>query len=252
MKYANYISGACLVFVLIVLFGSGVAEAATAQEIVDSVIDELNNVSDYTATLAADYDNSELDDMTGGSLQWKRNSTTWKTKIVSGSPYTCTYKCDGTVWNMLDSDDPVGTTVVAAKAHGDTYTRFNFAFDMFNMENILDNETWTKDDNTATVNSVVCYRVYTTKDDTNYEVWIDEATMKKVIRVKATDEDDDLEWQLDYSNYSNVENTAQLAGTIVTKHYANDTLGLTTTYTFSSVNINEGLANSIFTCEQMP
>lgn len=222
------------------------AWALTAQEIVDSVIDELDNVTDYEATVAIDFDDEERDDMSGGTLQWKRSSGTWKTKSVDGSPYTWMYISDGTWWNAGDTE--VELTHIADKADGDFALRYRNGSDMFNMENILDNETWTKASGTETVNSVSCYKVYTTKSDTNYEVWIDESTTKKVIRVKATDSDDDLQWQLDYSDYSDVESTAQLPATIVTKYYLDDTLEMTATYTFSSIDINEGLADSVFEC----
>lgn len=222
------------------------ANAQTAQEIADSVIDELDNVTDYTATVDIDYDDEDIDDMTDGSLQWKRNSGTWMTKIVDGTPYTRTNVCNGIVWNgTIDGDDRI---FVLTKTDGDEGLRHASGGDMFNMESILDNETWSKDPNTDTINSVSCYRIYTTKGSNNYEVWVDVATMTKVIRVKATDGNDDLQWQLDYSDYSDVESTAMLPATIVTKHYINDVLVLTATYSFADIDINEGLLDSIFTC----
>ncbi len=64
--------------------------------------------------------------------------------------------------------------------------------------------------------------------------------------MKAYDESQDLQWQLDYSDYSNVENTAWVPATIVTKLYENDELQLTATYSFSDIDINEGIADSTF------
>lgn len=251
MKYVTQGLTICLASAIVIMAGTSPVQALTAQEIADSVIDELDNVSDYTASVDVDYDDEDIDDMTDGSLQWKRSSGTWKTTNVDGSPYTCTYVCDGSVWNMTDSNDQDEGTWILSKADGDLCLRYRSAGDMFNMENILKDETWSKDASTETVNSVSCYRLYTTKSDTNYEVWIDEATTTKVIRVKVTDFDDDLQWQLDYSDYSDVESTAQLPATIVTKWYEDDNLELTVTYSFSDVDINEGLSDSIFECEHL-
>lgn len=215
--------------------------ALTAQEIADSVIDELNNVSDYTATVDIDYDDAETRDMSGGSVQWKRSSGYGKAKVVLGSPYSGEVRTDGTTgFNIWDKN---GDLVYIPLSNGMEWVRANWGTDMFNMETILDAETWTKDANTHTINSVTCYRIYTS----DYEVYIDEGTVKKVIRVKAYDTSSNIDYQLDYSDYSNVENTAQLPGTIEVKSY-NDQAGLvlTTTYTVSDVNINEGLSDSLF------
>jgi outer membrane lipoprotein-sorting protein len=43
-----------------------------------------------------------------------------------------------------------------------------------------------------------------------------------------------------------------LPATIVTKHYANDTLGMTSSYVFSDIDINEGLSDSVFECVPLP
>jgi hypothetical protein len=76
--------------------------------------------------------------------------------------------------------------------------------------------------------------------------------MTKVIRVKTTDQDDDLLWQLDYSDYSDIESTAQLPGTIVTQFYYQETVTFAATYTFSDIDINEGLSDDLFECEPIP
>jgi len=239
-------------FTLVVLgLVAAPAMALTAQEIADSVIDELDNVSDYTATVDVDYDDVDYDDMTDGTLQLKRNGGTWKTRNVDGTPNTCTVICDGTVWNRTDTEEPNAVTL-ATKADGDSAVRYLSAGDLFNMENVLTSETWSKDAGTETVNSVSCYRLYTTKDDTNFEVWIDVSTVTKVIRVKVTDLDDDLRWRLDYSDYSDVENTAQLPATIVTTLYDDDTPTLTVTYSLSDIDINEGLSDTLFECQAIP
>ncbi|MCX5769220.1 MAG: DUF4292 domain-containing protein [Candidatus Hydrogenedentes bacterium] len=218
------------------------AWALTAQEIVNSVIDELNNVNDYTASVDVDFATT-FSDMTDGTIQWKRSGSTFKQKMVQGSPYDRTYVTDGSNWNIEVENDK---TLYMPLADGLTYVRFNSAADLFNMERVLGTETWTKDASTYTVNSVSCYRIYTTKANTNYQVWIDVATVKKVIKVKATDESNNLQWELDYNSYSSVESTAQLPAQIVTKAYEDGGVILTATYDFSSVNINESLSDSIF------
>jgi outer membrane lipoprotein-sorting protein len=223
------------------------AQAITAQEIVDSVIDNLNNVTDYQAGVDVDYDDPNVDDATDSSLQWKRSSGNWKSKMVSGSPYEMTYVSNGSGWNLTHPDKENGGYWYFSQEDYEDIIRYHVGTDMFNMENILNDESWTKADSTETVNSVECYKVYTTKDANDYSVWIDTATVKKVIRTEATDENDDLQWQLNYSDYSNVENTAQLPATIVTKRYdPNEAVWLTSTYTFSDININENLSDSIF------
>ena len=239
----------CMFFILVLLVASvhvPEAVAVTAAEIVASLTDNLDNVSDYTASVDIDYDHVGMTDMTDGSLQWKRSGGNWKSKMVVGTGYSGDLITDGVGWNFHDRDDVL---TWANLANGGPWVRDSFGTDMFNMENILDDETWTKATGTETVNSVDCYKVYTTKSDSNYEVWADTATMDKVIRTKATDESDDLQWQLDYSSYSNVEGSAQLAATIVTKLYEDEDLKLTTTYDFSSVDIDEGLSDSIFAIE---
>lgn len=239
----------CVVLALMLCMATTKAHAMTAQEIVDSVIDELGNVTDYQASIDIDFSdpNRDRSDTTDGSLQWKRSSGNWKSKMVDGSPYTRTYISNGSGWNIIDSEEDEGTYDYLSQEDYEKVIRYHYGTGMFNMENILNDETWTKADPNETVNSVECYKVYTTKDDSNYEVWIDTATVKKVIRVEATDEVDYLQWQLNYSDYSTVESTAWLPATIVTKRYdPNEAVWLTSTYSFSDIDINEGLSDSIF------
>lgn len=223
-------------------------QAHTAQQIVDSVIDELDNVSDYTPSVDVDYDDASIDDMTDGSLQWKRNSQTWKSKMVAGSPYSDTYVTDGDAWNIHKGS---GYTYYFEKDDYDPMIRVRFGTDMFNMENILDTESWSVAGSTEYINNVECYMLYTGGPDT-YNVWIDYQTTTQVIRVKSYVLYDTLQWQLDYSSYSNVENTAQLPAEIVTKRYFSGQLHLTSTYSFSEIDINEGLSNSIFDLDFIP
>lgn len=236
----------CVVLALMLCMVTTNAHAITAQEIVDSVIDELDNVTDYSAGVDIDYSDPNVDDMTDGSLQWKRSSGSWKSKMVNGSPYEMTYISNGSGWNIIHADGGDNFWYFSQGDYEDVI-RYHAGTDMFNMENILNEESWTKAAPNETVNGVECYKVYTTKDDSNYSVWIDTATVEKVIRAEATDENDDLQWQLNYSDYSDVESTAQLPATIVTKRYDwNEVLWSTSTYTFDSINLNEGLSDSIF------
>ncbi|MFA5863794.1 MAG: hypothetical protein WC975_03815 [Phycisphaerae bacterium] len=224
------------------------SNAYTAQEIVDSVIDELDNVADYQATVDADFSIAVIDDMSGGTIKWKRNSGTWKTSILGGSPYTYNKSiCDGTGYNIYDnSSDPNSFYYVSVSGQA-PFIRGQTAADMFNMEKILGVETWSRDNDTVTVNNVSCYHVYTSKSSDNYEVWIDEATRTKVIRSKwIAGGDDPHSWVLDYSDYTDVENTAQFPGTIVATRYDDSAEEYSITWTFSDININESLADSIF------
>ncbi len=236
--------------------GTSPAWALTAQEIADSVIDELDNVNDYTASVDADFSDATIDDMTDGSFQWKRaTGEKFKVKMSQGSPYTEVHTTDASNWNFDNGLTGESMEVEYwSYADGLVRIRFDSGADLFSAERILDDETWTKAASTETVNSVSCYKLYTTKDDSNYEVWIDEATVTKVIRVKATNADDVLEWQLDYSDYSDVEATAQLPATITAKAYDDDgtTVLWTVAHSFDSVDINEGLADSIFELEHVP
>lgn len=244
LKKEKYLS--FLVAISMIGFCVSDALAVTAQDIVDSVIDNLDNVNDYQASVDIDHDNVSLNDMTGGSFKWKRNSGSWKIKMVMGTPYSGNITSDGSAWNVTNKDDDL---MWFSLSEGKNGVRDYYGSDMFNMENILDDETWTKAGSTETVNSVECYKIYTTNGSSNYEVWVDTATMDKVIRVKATCESDDLQWQLDYSDYSDVEGTAQLPATIVVKYYRDETLYLTSTYDFSSIDINANLSGSLFTIE---
>lgn len=220
-----------------------------AQEIVDSVVDELDNVTDYSATVFNGVNIPIIRDMLGGRLQWKRNSGNWKCKMEEGKPYSAIHITDGLSWKCIDNKSNVDYYSNAVYGH---YIRSTYGTDMFNMENILSNETWAKDPSTVTINSVLCYRVYTTKENENYEVWIDEATRTKVIRVTATDEIDQLLWQLEYGDYSDVEDTAWLPGKVVTKRYLEDmTVQFVSTYRFSNVDINSGLSDAIFAVDRV-
>ncbi|MFA5863961.1 MAG: hypothetical protein WC975_04660 [Phycisphaerae bacterium] len=228
------------------------SNAYTAQEIVNSVIDELDNVADYQATVDADFSPAVIDDMTGGTIKWKRNSGTWKTKILGGSPYTYNKSiCNGTGYNIYDNaSDPNAFYYITVSAYA-PIIRGQTAADMFNMEQILAAETWSKDNDTVTVNNVSCYRVYTSKESDNYEVWIDEATRTKVIRSKWIDGGDGpVTWILDYSDYTNVENTAQLPGTIFATLYVGATEQYSITWTISDIDINESLSDSIFVIDE--
>ena len=221
----------------------------SAQEIVDSVVDELDNVTDYSATVFNGINIPIIRDMLAGRLQWKRASGNWKGKMQEGMPYSKIHITDGVSWKCINNK---GNVDYYSNAIYGSYIRSAYGTDMFNMENILSNETWAKDPSTVTINGVLCYRVYTTKENENYEVWIDEATRTKVIRVTATDEIDQLLWQLDYGDYSDVENTAWLPGKVVTKRYLEDmTVQFVSTYRFSNIDINSGLSDAIFAVDRV-
>lgn len=229
--------------------GDSESKAYRAQGIVSSVIDELDNVTDYSATVSSGIDIAIIRDMLAGRLQWKRSSGNWKCKVVEGMPYSAIHITDGVSWKHRDNKGRV--EYYSNDTYG-PYIRSAYGTDMFNMENILSSETWAKDPGAVTIDGVSCYRVYTTKENSNYEVWIDEATRTKVIRVTATDAIDQLQWQMDYGDYSNVENTAQLPGKIVAKRYREDmTIGFACTYRFSNVDINSGLPDSIFAVDRV-
>ncbi len=220
------------------------AFALTAQEIADSVIDELDNVTDYTASVDVDWDDAGTSDMSDGCLQWKRNSGLWMSKMVMGPPYAGEVRTDGsTGFNVWDRYNQLSYCSVS---EGEEFVRSYWGVDMFNMERILAQESWSKDSGTETVNSVTCYRLYST----DYEVWIDTATVTRVIRVKAYDSSANLDYQLDYSDYSDVESTAQLPATIYVQKYDDEEeLECAGTYCLSDVDINEGLNASLFDIE---
>jgi hypothetical protein len=174
----------------------GTALALTAQEIVDSVVDNLDNVSDYEASCDIDYDDAGVSDSTDNAFQWKRSGSVFMSKTVLGSPYNGEIRTDGTTgYNIWDIDDYLSYATIA---NGDAWVREAFGTDLLNMEKILSEESWTKDGNTYSVNSVQCYRLY----NSSYEVWIDVSTVTKVIRTKAYDGGAKLDYQVDYSDYS--------------------------------------------------
>jgi outer membrane lipoprotein-sorting protein len=240
MKALRQTAGLLMLSVTALILLAPRASALTAQEIADSVIDELNNVTDYQAAVDIDYSDPDANDMSDGALSWLRNSGNWMTKMVMGSPYTGYITTDGTNgYNTLDRNNNL---IFATMANGDTWVKENFGSHLLNMERVLCSESWSKDPDTHTVNGTECYRLYSN----DYEVWIDTATVKKVIRTKMYDSGDNLLWQVDYSNYINVENTAQLPGTVEVQRYDGGVYADTATYTFSDVDINEGLSTSIF------
>lgn len=56
----------------------------------------LDNVSNYEASVDVDFDDAELDDMSGGTLQEKRHAGYRpRVKLVEDSPYADTYITDG-------------------------------------------------------------------------------------------------------------------------------------------------------------
>lgn len=232
-------------FVVLFSLCASPVQAYTASQIIDSVLDDMNNVNDYSASLDCEIDLTYVDDMTDGSIQWKRSGTTKKTNLISGAPYEQIVKSDGTGWNEIypSSEETAYYTNAVYKniLHG------NYGHDMFFMEDILSDEVWSLDQNTATINGIDCYRLYTAKDDNNYEVWIDSNSRTMVIRTKCTDNNDNLMFQFDYTDYSNVENTAYLPATIVVKRYYSDSLYSICNYTLSDIDINESISDSIFT-----
>lgn len=229
----------------IYLVATAASSALTAQEIAGSVIEELNNVSDYQADVDVSYDDVAIADMTGGSLMYKR--ATGSVPMINfemGSGYRGHLVSDGTGWNVLGSNSDY--EYHTEQSDGLNFVRKYFGTDMFNMEAILATETWTKATSAETVNSVTCYKLYTTKGSVNYEVWIDTGTVKKIIRVKATDMNDALQWQLDYSSYGLVEGTAQLPSVVIAKRFENSTQLFEATYTFANIDINAGLSDNVF------
>ncbi len=234
----------CAVLALMLFVCTSQVQAVTAQEIVDSVIDELDNASDYQATVDVDFDDVSRNDMSDGEVKIKRTGSHPKVRFEDGSPYTWNYITDGTTgYNYVIS----GTTYYHTMSQGDNWIRDNHGSDLCDMEYFLGTESWTKAASTDSINSTECYKVYTTKGHSNYEVWIDTYSMEKVIRVRTTDENDDLQWQVDYSQYTDVENTAQLPARIVIRHYDNETEDYKATCDFSSIDINGNISDSYFT-----
>jgi hypothetical protein len=238
----------CAALALVLFVGTSQVQAVTAQQIVDSVIDELDNASDYQGTVDIDWEDVSRDDMSGGDLKMKRTDSRPKFRFIDGTNYTWTHRTDGsTGYNYVISE----VTYYHTLSQGISWYRDNEGSDLWDMEYFLGTESWTKADSNDTINSIECYKVYTTKDDSNYEVWIDTANMEKVIRVKATDENDSLQWQIDYSDYLDVESTALLPTTILMIHYdETETENARATCSFSDIDINESISDSYFTVEQ--
>jgi hypothetical protein len=223
------------------------AMALTAQQIADNVVAELDNVSDYTASYDLEFADVAWEDETGGSIRWKRTvSGEWKHKILQGSPEDTTFKGDGSgKWNILDPDFPAGTVYQYAGAARAVLNQLDsqLAVRMWYMEDILDDNSWTPTTPaTETVNSVSCYKILSG----DYKVWVDVATTEKVIRAERY-VGSTIKWRVDYTNYSDVESTAQLPATIRLEEFVSGVSDWVATYTLSSIDINASTADSVFT-----
>ena len=230
----------------VVLLSSTSAMAYTASEIVATAVDNLDNISDYSASVDAANDTTQVTEMSGATLQWKRASGLQKMYVATGTPFTAIIVTDGTAWNTWDTTSQYSRSeyqLYYASDSGMTEsTHGQVAWDFFDTLAVLSNHTWSLDDNTYTVNSVECYRLYCT----GYEVWIDTATRTKVVRLKEYDASSVLLWQMDYSDYSNVQSIAQVPATIKTSKYDGGVLQWTADYSFTDITLNQSLSDNVF------
>ncbi len=234
-----------LPIILVSIFVVDISFAYTAQEIIDSAVDEMNDVTDYTADADMDCSDTTIADQTGCSIQWKRASD-WKMKYVEGTPGTRAFWTDGTnKWNLTDSAESFDYVYYNATSGFGLHVHDKGATYLLSPERAIDSETgWTKQESTETINTVECYKIYT--DD--YVVWIDVSTRTKVMKVQEKDTSGNLVWSIEYEDYSSIEGV-QLPQTITADRYSGGSVDYTLTYDISSIDINETLSDSIFSID---
>jgi outer membrane lipoprotein-sorting protein len=215
-----------------------------SQHIVDRILTNYAKIRDFEASVDVDVDNLHVKDMTEACLMWKQDSPgVLKMLYAFGSPYKALFKSDGRMWSI---DGARGEHLVLTKEGFVSLARELNGADMFHMADILRNEEWSVETRMAAVNNVKCHRLYTQKNKNNYTVWADASTMTKVLRVKATDSKDQLQWQLDYCDFCLIDDKAWFPHVIKTRRYENGSVKLCSTYCFSNVVVNRGLPDSVF------
>jgi hypothetical protein len=218
--------------------------APSRDEVVNSVLANFRRIQDCEASIDVYFGMFQVKDMSESLIKWKRAATEVPKALYNfGSPYWVTFTCDGSMWHIVDGKN---SNVLVDPNNMRTFLRANGGIDMFFMEPIVASEQWTLDTQPATVNSARCYRLYTTKSEHNYEVWVDAFTMKKIMRVKATGVDDKMQWQFDYLDYQETTEGVWLPFTILAAGQLPSVGEYCVTYAFSNIDLNKGIPDSTF------
>jgi len=226
---------------LICFLLAGSASGYTAAEIIGTATDNYEAVSDFTATLDASTTGFEV---TSTTYRWARGATyPEKSKWVDGCKVLVTdgshqwnYIEDpsegeyaGSYWNTTD-----GTNLEAA-------IQSQTAAHLLWPEKVLATHTWQLEAGTYSVQSVECYKLTTS----GYVAYIDTATRKKVVRIEEYN-GSAMIWQLTFSEFSTVENTAVLAQHILAERFLEGLSDYCMTYEFTDISINDNLSASTF------
>jgi len=215
-----------------------VVHADTLSDILTNVKNNANAVQDMTATASMTYVNP---DTYSGVTGWEDvDECTYMRKGASKFRSECSgddeRQCrmneyffwfdDGSGWDFMPvwyyfNDDH----------HGANTELLDFA-------TIIDARTWYLHPYTSEVEGVTCYKIYSA----DVHMYVDVATKTKVM--KAVKYGDGVTNYAILSDYSYVENTAYMPGTIL--HVWGDS---SATISMSSIDINEDLADSLFAVE---
>jgi hypothetical protein len=215
--------------------------ARGSEDIVKSLLNNFSAMSTFEASLDIYYSVAQVKDMSESLIRWKRNPTGVHMQLYNlGSPYWATIACDGINWFILDADSGLFMSDPNTAARN---MRTMGAIDLFMMENVTASHRWKIDTTPRTVNSTECYKLFTTKDNNNYEMWIDAFSAAKVIRVKTTDKDNQPEWQLDYADYQRIDGRVWLPYTITVTSLA---FKLKITCSFTNIELNQDIPNTAF------
>lgn len=175
------------------------ANADTLEDILTNVRSNFNALGKVTATVDitfsyyAPFDDEDWD-ADWVDATYKSDPGNDKIRMEGTGADTRLYLCDGTYnWASKSGSDPFDGDSFSASAEDRMY---NFAW-------LVDNNTWSfGNPNQQTVNGVVCWHL----TSTNYNMWVDTATQKKVMRSCDNSSSDAVL----FSGYSYLESTAYM------------------------------------------
>jgi len=219
---------------LILLAISGVSYATTLDDIKTNVKNNWNAIDDTSCTSSITYTNGDdyaavdnWSDISNANFYQKGDD---KFRVDGTGQDSRRARCNGsTVWyddTGTSWDDMTYATYLSRGANDKSILDFN---------SIIDDNTWTLDEETHDIGGITCYLI----ESTNFDMYVDTATKTKVYKIVRN-----MGAVTEYvmlSGYSEIESTAYLPNAMT--HYWDSS---SAAMSFSSIDINESLADSFF------
>ncbi|MEM7624185.1 MAG: hypothetical protein AAF333_01010 [Planctomycetota bacterium] len=208
--------------------------AVTLSDITSSLSDNAEAVDDLTADVVVDSSDNTFD-VLDAEFQLKRMTTPYNKFRIEETAGGV--RCDGAEVASGPNLSQFSTWCTAADSFIGWISMSTRDTDILWL---IDNNTFTLATGTFTINSITCRKI----ESAGYTIYVNDSNHAKVVRIDALS-NNTVDRRYDFDGYSYIESEAYIPDTV---NASRPNLASEPTYeiTYSNININENLSDSLF------